>query len=372
MSLVTLGVYLSLLWASTTQAYDGHHAYDGHKVFRVVPQTEKQLELIRNLLEGNPHVDVWQEPTSVGQSVDVQIPPEHAHAAREDFKSQGIEHRIIIDDLKRKIIDHLLLNELHSKEDKDDGNMFQRYHPFSKIMDWMESKATRECGNRCQLFDIGRSFENRTLKGIKIGTPGNNKEAIWIDGGIHAREWIAPSTVLYFIERLIDDYGPEDSAVTVMVDTYDWYILPVLNADGYEYSWQKDRLWRKTRSTHQGTSCVGVDPNRNFDYKWNTVAHADSSDPCSNTFAGFSAMSEPETRNQAEFMLKRSWKLFLTMHSYSQLMMCPWGYTSDEPPPNYKDMMSAAAAAVDALYQVNHVRYGYGPASIVICKYILK
>ena len=66
-------------------------------------------------------------------------------------------------------------------------------------MDFLSCLATRYT-DRVKLLDIGSSVEGRALKVIKIGKPssdGSAKPAIWIDGGIHAREWISPAAVEY-------------------------------------------------------------------------------------------------------------------------------------------------------------------------------
>ena len=62
-------------------------------------------------------------------------------------------------------------------------------------------------------------------------------------------------------------YGVDPEA-TELVDRYDWYFLPLINADGYVYTWTEDRLWRKSRKPSPGTGCVGTDLNRNFDFQW--------------------------------------------------------------------------------------------------------
>lgn len=71
-----------------------------------------------------------------------------------------------------------------------------------------------------------------------------------------------------------------DPTVTSLIDNVDFYIVPVLNPDGYRYTWTQDRLWRKNRSARrcslaQGfgsyqSCCQGVDLNRNFDWVWNS------------------------------------------------------------------------------------------------------
>ncbi|XP_018022164.1 zinc carboxypeptidase [Hyalella azteca] len=80
---------------------------------------------------------------------------------------------------------------------------------------------------------------------------------IILDSATHAREWLTVSTTLYVIQQLLDQ--PSSPARGV-----EWRIIPVVNPDGYVYSWEKDRLWRKNRRSLPG-HCQGVDLNRNFD-----------------------------------------------------------------------------------------------------------
>lgn len=83
------------------------------------------------------------------------------------------------------------------------------------------------------LENAGYSYEKRNLTVIKISSGGNggSKPAIFVDGGIHAREWIAPAQVLYIIDQLVTNPENKD-----LFENVDWYLLPVLNPDGYEYS----------------------------------------------------------------------------------------------------------------------------------------
>ena len=71
-----------------------------------------------------------------------------------------------------------------------------------------------------------------------------NKPAMWIDGGIHAREWISPATVLWTLKELVEG---EEALNDELRRNLDWYILPQHNPDGYAFSREWDRLWRKTR-----------------------------------------------------------------------------------------------------------------------------
>ncbi|KAK2090483.1 Carboxypeptidase B, partial [Saguinus oedipus] len=120
-------------------------------------------------------------------------------------------------------------------------------------------------------------------------------------------------------------YGREIH-MTELLDKLDFYVLPVVNVDGYIYTWTKNRLWRKTRSTHAGSSCFGTDLNRNFDAGWCKIGA--SQNPCDETYCGSAAESEKETKALADFIRKNlsSIKAYLTIHSYSQMMLYPYSY----------------------------------------------
>jgi len=81
---------------------------------------------------------------------------------------------------------------------------------------------------------------------------------------MHAREWISPATVTFLLLQLVE-FRPDHPE---LIEEFDWFVLPMVNPDGYEFSHTTDRLWRKTRSANAGSQCVGVDPNRNFDTHW--------------------------------------------------------------------------------------------------------
>jgi murein tripeptide amidase MpaA len=79
----------------------------------------------------------------------------------------------------------------------------------------------------------------------QIGKSGVSKPSIWIDGGIHAREWLSPAVMAYFIGRLTRDYA-SDTRIRRLVDSVDWYLMPVINADGYVYTWTQVQILTST------------------------------------------------------------------------------------------------------------------------------
>merc|ERR1711997_397515 len=189
--------------------------------------------------------------------------------------------------------------------------------------------------------EIGKSYEGRTMRVLKVCKGGmcGQKPGLWIDGGIHAREWVSPSTVTFIMKELVEN---SDQYPAELLDKLDWYILPVLNPDGYEYTRTTNRMWRKSRSPKSGIfACEGTDLNRNWGYHWNDGGSSDNT--CSDTYHGSEAFSEIENQNVRDFLWKNkdSIKFYNNVHSYSQLILLPWGYTS-VPAPNYDRMEEVA------------------------------
>lgn len=103
------------------------------------------------------------------------------------------------------------------------------------MQDWIKTLAVQN-SSFVSTFNVGKSTENRNVLGIKIGKPnGTKKKSIWIDAGIHAREWIADAVGLFIIAQLIQKYE-SDANVRNLVDNLDWYIVVAPNPDGYEHS----------------------------------------------------------------------------------------------------------------------------------------
>ncbi|VDM94810.1 unnamed protein product, partial [Onchocerca ochengi] len=184
-----------------------------------------------------------------------------------------------------------------------------------------------------------------------IGGNNQSKRVFWIDGGIHAREWAAPHTALYFIHQLTSRYG-NDEEITKYVDELTWIIVPCLNPDGYEFTRSSTdpsiRLWRKNRSPlacqrdewgHK-RCCRGVDLNRNFDFHFKESGSSD--DPCAETYQGKAPFSEPETRAVRDAVLSNRYRgridAFVTLHTYSQLWIHPYGHRKDTYPGDIQDL----------------------------------
>ncbi|XP_023343756.1 carboxypeptidase B [Eurytemora carolleeae] len=154
---------------------------------------------------------------------------------------------------------------------------WNNFHSYEVLDRWMECLAVK-FGSKVELIKIGQSSEGRVLKVAHVKLGGNSTQSVFVDGGMHAREWASPASVSFILHKLV-----ETSELDHLLNKYDIFILPLANPDGYMYSRDHDRMWRKTRSrTGQsslfGQECFGVDPNRNFGYRWG--GHGASDNAC--------------------------------------------------------------------------------------------
>lgn len=193
-----------------------------------------------------------------------------------------------------------------------------------------------------RVITIGTSVEGRSIQGIKISDNVATSEpaegAIVLIATQHAREWLAGETALFVAEKILERYAT-DATVHAEVDQLEIYIVPIVNVDGFKYTWTTDRDWRKNRRLNAGGS-YGVDLNRNWGFQWAFVpSPTDANGSYGNAtetsivYYGPMPFSEPEI--QAVRDLANSLpnlKAFEDIHTYSELYLAPWRYTSDVPP----------------------------------------
>ncbi|XP_062866663.1 carboxypeptidase B2 isoform X1 [Trichomycterus rosablanca] len=243
---------------------------------------------------------------------------------------------------------------------------YERYHSLEDIYHWI-NKTSQEYPDMVKVLLIGSSYEKRPLYVLKLsGKRGPVDKAMWLDCGIHAREWISPAFCLWFVKYALSFYQ-HNVDITTMLDKMDIYILPVMNPDGYKYTWTTDRMWRKNRSVRNYTDCVGADLNRNFDANWCTKGA--SSIPCSEIYCGQFPESEPEVEAVAKFLRsnKDTVKLYFSIHSYSQMLLFPYSCTYEEAP-NHAELLGLvqeAALKIRRFYK-NLYRFGAGAKTIYL------
>ncbi|PSN61179.1 carboxypeptidase-like protein A1 precursor [Corynespora cassiicola Philippines] len=242
---------------------------------------------------------------------------------------------------------------------------FTAYHSYADHLQFLRD-LQGGFPSQSEIITAGSSVQGRTLTGIHIWGSGGSgsKPAVLIHGTVHAREWITTLTTQYFAWQLLTKYST-DASIRALVDKFDFYIMPVVNPDGFVYSQTTDRLWRKNRQTVSGNSCVGRDINRNWPYQWNVPGGA-STNPCSETYKGVSAGDSPENRGLVAQVNRlrdgRGIRLYLDVHSYGQYILWPYGYNCNIRPENEAQHRSLATAAASAIRAVSGTAYTIGGA----------
>jgi carboxypeptidase A1 len=225
---------------------------------------------------------------------------------------------------------------------RDDPVWFSAYHTYDELRTWYQNQSTRFPNLVKFIPNIHPNNTNtpggRQIWAISIFnyTAGTPRYRAWHTAGIHAREWVAPSTANYIADQIISRFNARDDEFVVnWVNQVETWIVGSLNPDGYNFSWTTNRQWRKNRKpAPSGSTCIGVDCNRNFPDHWGQGGS--STNPCDDTYMGVSASSEVEvTAVVAKFReLAASARIIMAIdwHSYSQLFLRPYGWTNNLSP----------------------------------------
>uniref|UniRef100_A0A8C2CFG5 Carboxypeptidase B n=1 Tax=Cyprinus carpio TaxID=7962 RepID=A0A8C2CFG5_CYPCA len=333
----------------------------GDKVLRLTPGSEEDVTIIREIGH-KVKVDFWKPDSpdlvTIGMNVDIHVPAAQLDMVFTILQQSGIEVKIMFENLQEAVeaqMDNKRATKAHD---------YTKYNNWATINDWVVSISSANADLISRQV-IGNTYEGRPMHLLKIGKKtGSAKPAVFMDCGFHAREWITHAFCQWFINEAVSTYG-SDPEMTNLLDRMDFLVLPVFNIDGYEYTWTKDRMWRKTRSKNSGSSCIGTDPNRNFDAGWCTTGA--SSNPCSETYCGSSVESEIESKNLANFIRsnKSIIKAYLTVHSYSQLLLFPYSYKYGLAA-DHSELLSVSQGAIAALRSLYGTRYTSGPGAVTI------
>ena len=206
-------------------------------------------------------------------------------------------------------------------------------------------------------FTIGTSLEGRPIRGIRITKAAAGSPGVLFNATQHAREWGATTTSLYIANQLVNGYGV-DSRVSALLDRAWIDVIPVCNPDGYVHTWTTNRLWRKNRRNN-GDGTFGVDLNRNWAFQWG--GGGASTITSDETYRGPSAFSEPESAALRDYFIANTTLAgHIDFHSYSQLVLSPWGYTTALAP-NNDAFLALGNEMKDAIRRTNGVNYTAGP-----------
>ena len=288
-------------------------------------------------------VRIWNTEQSILQQLhDLGIPLDHVQIKQGVFidvvaneeqtfrlSELGIPHDILINDMTQYFLDR---NVQEVSRDFELGSM-QGNYTFSEVVEKMDTLVILYPDIVAEKDSIGTSIEGRTIWAFKVSDNPEQDEdeaEVLYTGITHAREPLGMMNQFYFVQWLCENYTTDEIAQYLVNERELWFI-PVVNPDGYVYNQtiapNGGGMHRKNR---RDTGCGdgtqrGIDLNRNYGYEWGADNSGSSPNPCSSTFRGDSAFSEPETQAVRDFIFANEFSNVQHYHSYSNVLIHSWG-----------------------------------------------
>lgn len=326
-------------------------AQDTFKLVRISLNQSQNLESLKQL-----HIDFEGSVYKENTFVEVVVGPTEL----QKLENNNYSYEIIIDDISSFYKSRL---EKRTGEGFGYGSM-GGYYTYTEVINQLDSMALQYPNLISIKSSIGQSIENRDIWAIKISDNPNvqeNEPEILFTALHHAREPQGMMTLLYYMWYLLDNYGIDQEATYLVNNRQIWFV-PVVNPDGYVYNQSTNPngggMWRKNRRNNNDGS-YGVDLNRNYGFNWgydNSGSSPYTSDP---TYRGFAAFSEPETQTIRNFCNLHNFSNALNYHTYSNLLIMPWGFENTHTPDSSNFMNYA-----QSMTQFNG--YTYGLAGYII------
>ncbi|XP_026742943.1 carboxypeptidase O-like [Trichoplusia ni] len=327
--------------------------YDNYTLYNTVPTEADHLKFLQNL-DKQKYIDMvfWKKPYKLYEDVQFIVNPADKDLFLERANHFKLKTEVMLHDIGRAFKQQEVRKYFRLRSD-----MFswENYHSLEDIYQWLADVAVKY-PNIVELVSIGKSAEGREIYAMSLKKKGTKYKVI-VEGGIHGNEWIAVEFVTYLVQQLVDHNNTKNTKLLELGRKYDWYIIPILNPDGFVYSQKTDRLWRKNRRTIENG--FGVDLNRNFDY--NFGKYGTSEDVKDDYYCGPHPFSEPETRALSEFISqnKHNLRFYFSFHAYGQKVIIPFADRIKHIE-NYAEMENYGKQAILKMYKMNRVKYSVG------------
>jgi len=307
-------------------------------VFAAAPDPRVAVRVADTAYAASLALDIWSEHRGGDLPLDIVV----RESDLPQLAVRGIAWEVLVPDIDAAARDEAA--RIRSARAMRPGDWFSEYRNLEEIGTRMRTLALAR-PDLAALHVIGGSFEGRPILALQIGkgTP------MMINGTQHAREWIATMVTTCVADRLVREYD-RDPRVKAFVDSTELWVVPVVNPDGYQYSWASDRYWRKNRRDRHG-----VDLNRNFGVAWG--GSGASKNKRSETYRGEYAFSEPETQAVRDLVKRERIAAHVDFHAFGQLLLYPWTHTNTAAPDRarYRAVGDRLASAMYAAHEKRYV-----------------
>lgn len=375
---------------------EGEHPIDlsqyvGDLVLRV--DISQKPETKKALLESKGDIEfkIWANSKTKGY-IDVQIDDTNLSKLNKKFQDRGLVllYSTIISDLPQRIFESY--PEGYQRQNKENEEVktedsyvhqitqkvveatqanafseifFEDYRPLETINAWLDI-IQQTFPDYVKIEEIGETYEYRTYKVIHFSIPDSDpshkhRKTIVVTGGVHAREWISVSSVLYLLYAMLSYYNDHPSDYYTQLD---FMFIPVTNPDGYAYTWNSDRLWRKNRQETTFPKCFGIDIDHSYDYHFTR-----SSDwACGEEYSGEAPFEAFESSIWNEYLNRTNENHtiygFIDLHSYSQEILYPLSYSCTERPRDEENLIELAYGISKAIRLQSGKNYNVLPACV--------
>lgn len=299
----------------------------------------------------------------------VYIVGEFSESELESIAEAGFRYEILIEDMTRYYQERNEGLDADSimRSWRDSDRVHHRYetpenfklgsmggfHTYSELLDELDEMADKFphlIMEKKPISDTLLSIEDRPVYWTRISNDPENlldKPRVLYTALMHAREPASMQQMLFQMWYLLENYD-SDPEIQYLVDNMEMYFVPCINPDGYIHNELTNPngggMHRKNMRIHNENP-PGIDINRNYGYMWGYDNQGSSPDPGAQTYRGTGPFSEPETELQRIFAEELNFKLALNNHTFSDLLIYPWGYEDLLTPDslifiNYADLMT--------------------------------
>ncbi len=268
---------------------------------------------------------------AAGDRVEVELVI--SEGQREQLAKRGVRAEV------KKNKDGKSARQLAAEQSVNGFTVWRSFDEPGGIRDQLYALA-RNNQNLVKLEVLGRTGQGREIIAVKVtqganGQKDGSRPAVLYSSTQHAREWISTEVNRRLLNHFVDRFKANDKDVKDLLKSTELWFMLVANPDGYQYSFDAERLWRKNLRDNDNNGQItvgdGVDPNRNFREHFDYDNEGSSTATASDTYRGPSAASEPETRAMQGLLDRIKPKFQSNWHSAGQWILYPQGWQTGSP-----------------------------------------